>query len=310
MNFDTGEEMNKEGFDIYNAEDVFFNDKCTSFSNSSLDIVLKDRRKDYYKDVNLCESGCKYEGINYTTSKVNCNCSILEDSTDKSTSKGNFNDIGASLLESTNIGLFKCIVQATSIKSLQSIGFYFCGSITIIQIILAIIFFINGFSKILINFSIQSIPQMQIINQKDTQLINTEDNQSNEIDIVQTVFEIAITMDHRNALYVFRDLMLKQLEIINMFRIGDYELYPISISLFLFSFASDFTMNAILFSDDIISQRYQNKGSLSLVTTLILTLLSNIIGFIISVIPSRLSNFSFALQYLKNENKKNDFSFT
>ena len=168
MNFDTGEEMNKEGFDIYNAEDVFFNDKCTSFSNSSLDIVLKDRRKDYYKDVNLCESGCKYEGINYTTSKVNCNCSILEDSTDKSTSKGNFNDIGASLLESTNIGLFKCIVQATSIKSLQSIGFYFCGSITIIQIILAIIFFINGFSKILINFSIQSIPQMQIINQKDS----------------------------------------------------------------------------------------------------------------------------------------------
>ena len=111
-------------------------------------------------------------------------------------------------------------------------------------------------------------------------------------------------MDHRNALYVFRDLMLKQLEIINMFRIGDYELYPISISLFLFSFASDFTMNAILFSDDIISQRYQNKGSFSLVTTLILTLLSNIIGFIISVIPSRLSNFSFALQHLKSENKK------
>ena len=68
-------------------------------------------------------------------------------------------------------------------------------------------------------------------------------------------------------------------------------------------------MNAILFSDDIISQRYHNEGELSYTTTITLTVLSNIMSYIISMIPAKLTNFSNCLEMYTKEGTKNDLKY-
>ena len=66
-------------------------------------------------------------------------------------------------------------------------------------------------------------------------------------------------------------------------------------------------MNALLFSDDIISQKYHNKGNISFTTTLALTIISNIFSYILTAILNRLTNFSPILEMFVEEisSKKN-----
>ena len=63
-------------------------------------------------------------------------------------------------------------------------------------------------------------------------------------------------------------------------------------------------MNDLLFSDDIISERYDNKGSLNPLTTYTLTILSNILGSIISYIAVKLTTFVPFLELLAREKMK------
>ena len=63
-------------------------------------------------------------------------------------------------------------------------------------------------------------------------------------------------------------------------------------------------MNALLFSDDIISQRYKNKGSLNPITTYSLSIISNILGYIISVIAVKLTSFPSLLELFATERVK------
>ena len=55
-------------------------------------------------------------------------------------------------------------------------------------------------------------------------------------------------------------------------------------------------MNALLFSDDVISQKYHNGGSVSFITTMILTIVSNVLSFIVTAIFTRLTNYSPSLE--------------
>jgi hypothetical protein len=58
-------DFSEKGIDIFNKNDKFYNDICKTFiTNISTDIILSDRKKDYYKDNQfLCENDCNY--INY-----------------------------------------------------------------------------------------------------------------------------------------------------------------------------------------------------------------------------------------------------
>ena len=84
IDLDKGKEFHEMGFDVYDPTDAFFNDICSTYSVDGLDVPLKDRRNDFYQNATFCESGCTYEGINFTTSNVICNCTVKTDiSTDE-----------------------------------------------------------------------------------------------------------------------------------------------------------------------------------------------------------------------------------
>ena len=132
--------LSEHGFDIYDPQDSFYNDKYSSYSNGTVDVVLSDRRKDIYVDLSFCNEGCVYEGINYTTNKVNCNC-------DGNTKTIKTFDFGNSMFEQTNLILFKCYSQISKKKTYhKNIGFHFCGAILIINLL--VVFCISGFNKV------------------------------------------------------------------------------------------------------------------------------------------------------------------
>ena len=53
------------GIDIFDPEDLFFNDLCFPFqTENGTDITLQDRRQDIFQNLSLCEENCEYEQIN------------------------------------------------------------------------------------------------------------------------------------------------------------------------------------------------------------------------------------------------------
>ena len=66
-----------QGIDVFNPNDDFFNDLCHKFLNADgKDIILKDRRNDYFINISLCQKGCSYIDVNYELNVANCLCDI------------------------------------------------------------------------------------------------------------------------------------------------------------------------------------------------------------------------------------------
>ena len=295
VNLGQGESIAELGYDIYDPSDPFYNDKCASFSNGTVDVVIKDRKNDFYVDAPFCGEQCVYSGINYTTGKVSCNCSANEEDVKDQPS---FDSFGNQLFEQTNLMLFLCYKQATSPKNLKdNIGFYFCGSLFLIQMSCMISFMLTGLKGVYLKYK----TVLDGFYYKEIEYQLTTKN----IDIDNCRLIDAKRNEKRNIFKFFFFLFMKQIELIRIFCFqSEYEIFSISLSVFIFSVASDYTMNALLFSDDIISERYDNQGSLSPVTTYTLTILSNVLGSIITMIAVKLTTFSGSLELFAKEHMK------
>ena len=74
------EDLNKQGYDLFNIKDKFYQDICTPYkSENSTDILLSDRINDfYYKNNNLtsCQENCDYSDYNKETKLLKCKCSV------------------------------------------------------------------------------------------------------------------------------------------------------------------------------------------------------------------------------------------
>ena len=79
FDYSTAELLSKDGYDVFDPNNTFFNSICTPFTNENgTDVILKDRQKNYYQEVNFCGT-CLYNGINYTDQTVNCVCEVNEE---------------------------------------------------------------------------------------------------------------------------------------------------------------------------------------------------------------------------------------
>ena len=94
LDIQTAKEFSKQGIDVFNAEDKFFNDICHPFnSKDGIDITLSDRRKDIFQNFTFCQNGCSYEGIDFNLSVANCICdaSISQETSSEDTENNNKN---------------------------------------------------------------------------------------------------------------------------------------------------------------------------------------------------------------------------
>ena len=103
--------LNSSGYDLYNPNDSFYQDICSTFtSGNGTDILLSDRKSDFYENVSLCENDCNYKGYDLEKKRVKCECPVKEEI--KMEESGNNNK---NILEDffdgsnfSNIKLLKC----------------------------------------------------------------------------------------------------------------------------------------------------------------------------------------------------------
>ena len=75
LDMNSAKSLFKQGVDVFNKNDKFFNDICHPYENSDgKDIILNDRINEIYQSAYFCQDGCTYYGINYDLNAANCIC--------------------------------------------------------------------------------------------------------------------------------------------------------------------------------------------------------------------------------------------
>ena len=133
--------LSESGYDLYNINDAFYQDICSSFtSENGTDILLSDRQADFYENVSLCEDDCNYKGYDLNTKRVQCECPVKEEiKVEESTNKNLFDNLFSGDGFS-NIKVLKCYKLVFSKKGQKnnkgSIIFLFLIFILIISCII------------------------------------------------------------------------------------------------------------------------------------------------------------------------------
>jgi len=137
------------GINIYNISDPFFNDICYPFtSEEGEDVSLTDRIRNYYQNVSICEEGCTFSSVNFSTLEATCRCKI-----GNSLLSSLNNDLTGEIfefLENMNLEYFECwneVWNLTTIKN--SNGGYIITVMMGLQIICTIFFFCYGIDNIM-----------------------------------------------------------------------------------------------------------------------------------------------------------------
>ena len=78
------EELKNQGYEIFNANDSFYNDVCTKYTSiNNTDITLNDRKELFYNETQIfCQEDCEYKGIDLETQHAQCECSVSSSKTD------------------------------------------------------------------------------------------------------------------------------------------------------------------------------------------------------------------------------------
>ena len=177
------------GYDLYNPNDSFYNDFCTSYTtDNKTDVLLSDRRLDYFSNISFCEEGCTYKSYNYTNKKVQCECQV-ENEIDNNIDDvkfygnlfvGNFFEID----NFSNIKVIKCFKLVFSkIGQIKNIGSYMFISLIFIYFILILLFCKNGKKQLsnIINTIIKNKNIKMPIKRKNKMKSNIENIIKNKI---------------------------------------------------------------------------------------------------------------------------------
>ena len=96
--------------------------------------------------------------------------------------------------------------------------------------------------------------------------------------------------DKRNILQIIKSFTFKKIELINIYT-SDGSFKEIEICQYILSLLIDFFFNALLYSDEVISNKYHNNGKLDFIVPLVVSLLSNILTSIIIYFIKLSENF-------------------
>ena len=70
----------KQGIDIFNSSNPFFNDVCYTFTTpEGTDLFLQDRKEKYFINDPLCESNCVQLGYDVFSERAVCKCKMKEE---------------------------------------------------------------------------------------------------------------------------------------------------------------------------------------------------------------------------------------
>ena len=118
--------LSQSGYNIFDSNDSFYNDICSSFTTQNgTDILLYDRRMDIYKttlNISLCQEGCDFESYNIETKKAKCDCYSqkndlsIEDLSDIKFDKNQMIDDFYQTIQNSNFRVLRCYKLVFNIK--------------------------------------------------------------------------------------------------------------------------------------------------------------------------------------------------
>ena len=73
--------LKEQGYDLFNSFDDFYNDICSPYNSfNNTDVILNDRRNDYYiPNITLCEENCEYESFDIESIRAKCKCNVKKE---------------------------------------------------------------------------------------------------------------------------------------------------------------------------------------------------------------------------------------
>ena len=193
--------LNDEGYNLFNSEDSFYQDICSTYTSlNGTDMILSDRKKDIYgatSDMAMCQAGCTLELYNSTTKKAKCNCDIsstshpiinvdIDSLFDKNEIKSSFYET----LSNSNFRVLKCYKKVFISKFIKNIGGISMTLISIAFLIFNSLSFvlhqkvINNYIMKIINLRDNNIasnePQIEYKNNFDTSKVNKKQKTKNK----------------------------------------------------------------------------------------------------------------------------------
>ena len=141
-----------QGINIFDINDPFYTDLCFDYKNpKKRDIPLRDRIKNVFPNITLCDEGCQNDGINLEDMTVTCNCKFNDITNNKVIKDNDVLDsmVGEifDLINSSNILVVKCYKYIFKYFK-NSIGGILTTSIIALNLILTYIFFVKQIPKI------------------------------------------------------------------------------------------------------------------------------------------------------------------
>ena len=119
----------------------------------------------------------------------------------------------------------------------------------------------------------------------------------------------ALRIDKRDFYQIFFSMIAKEIQLINIFYYNNpYIHLSLSISIYLFNALLDLTLNCLLYTESYISEKYKN-GSLKFLTSILLSISSNILANIISYFIDMLINFSELLELIMKNTVQKKYYF-
>ena len=126
-----------------------------------------------------------------------------------------------------------------------------------------------------------------------------DDDQVDKKELNMVPYTQALRIDHRNYFQMFISVLAHEIDIIDIFYYKNpYKHLSISLSMFVFELCLDLTLNCLLYTDEIVSKKYHNNGSLNFFISLSLSFMSNIFSSLISYLVSKLANYPDILEYI------------
>jgi len=128
------------------------------------------------------------------------------------------------------------------------------------------------------------------------------DDQVNKKEINNVPFTQALRIDKRNYMQMFLSVLAHEIEIINIFYYKNiYTHLSITLSIYIFELCLDLNLNCLLYTDDVISKKYHNNGSIGFFTSLALSFMSNIFASIIAFIVGKLADFENIMESMTKD---------
>ena len=140
-----------------------------------------------------------------------------------------------------------------------------------------------------------------------------ENNNYDNIDEFNSLpYTKALKLDERNIFSIYISLIKMKIDIIPiLFYPEEFTHKSLTLSLYIIDFLYSFFMNAFLYTDDVVSEKYHNNGQLNLLTTLFLTITSNIVSSIIIFLIKKLVSYGeYLTELVKEINDKYSYILT